>query len=236
MLGVLLMVFGLLPLAGGGFVVAHAFSNSRQGMTNPQFLPKAWHNLPAEQLLPERLGSHQFAHAWSRQGVDTTSSCEKAGLKANLAKAVRDNGCKAVLRATYVDTSATHVATLALIVLSTPQQARDLHLEFDRAAGDPGELVEAYPVPGTPAAGWKNSHRAGVAVYQLSPLVTDQPYLVAVSLGYADGRAVPRLPQPWTLPAPGSANEHSLDSEATYLIDQYRHTLDVTLRGNEEEE
>jgi hypothetical protein len=230
--GILMAVFSLLPVLAGGAVIAKNFINAQQHQTNPAFPPKAWHNLPTDKIMPDRFGLHYFREIWSRQGVDKEVGCDRPVLEPEFAKAVNDGGCEAVVRATYVDTTGTLVATLDLIRLGSVKDASEVSEEFSSAAGYHKQLVKAYPVSQTAAAGWSDRRRAGrgIAVGAIGGPGYDAPYLLAVTLGYVDGRAVSKLPEPWTLPAPGAANEYALDSEASSIIFQFNDTLESIIR------
>jgi len=230
-IGLLLAVFGILPLLGGAALAGKAYVNAQQTQVNDEFLPKAWRNMPAEKFFPDRFGHHAFGRqAWARMGIDHTSSCEKPGLQKDLANSINEYGCQGVVRATYVDTSRTFVTTIAVVAFESFSDADELFLEFDRAADFRGYLVHAYPVPDTPAAKWKNKDRGGVATRHLSLFVEDLPYVTVATVGYVDGRPVKKLPEPWTLPSAGSANEYLLDSAASQVLFFYRDTLEATIR------
>lgn len=214
--GVLLVFFAVWPLMGAGALVVKEFNEAQVQVINDAFLPEAWHNMPADRFFPDRLGVVRIgvggeAHAWARQGIDAESTCEDPGLEPKLADAVNEHGCQAVLRATYVDTTATLVTTIAVAVVGSASDAQSIGEEFDPAREHPGQLVRTLPVAGTPAEDWTDGNRVGVEIDIMHIGSDEVPYVVALTVGYVDGRPVEVLPEPWTLPAPGSANEHALD-------------------------
>jgi hypothetical protein len=230
MLGMMLISLGAVLLLGAGATVAKAYINTQQQVTNDAFLPVAWHNMPADQFFPDHFGVVGDTPAWARQGIDEASECDGRGVEPRLADAMNNYGCTAFVRATYVDTTETLVATVAVIVLGTPDDAQLLFEEFDPGADHPGHLVRAYPVANTPAAEWSDEGRGGVAIGTVDSFTDDLPYVVSVAVGYVDGRSVGVLPEPWTFPAPGSRNEQSLDTEADRISGRYQEQLNLTIK------
>ncbi|MEV4757795.1 hypothetical protein AB0J86_22140 [Micromonospora sp. NPDC049559] len=227
--GILLMVLGICPVLAGGGVVAQAISNSRVQIANDDFKPLAWHNLPADKVFPDHFG--MFEGTWSRQGIDPVATCDKAPVSADLAEAVNQHGCRSVLRATYVDESGTLVTTIGILVLGSNADTKPLIERFRPGAGYKGQPLRAYPVPGTPAAGWKDANRAGYDIVGYDLDLYEQPYVILATMGYADGRKVAKLPEPWDMPGLGSANERSLDLLTRSLVQQFRARFDLAMEG-----
>lgn len=147
-----------------------------------------WHTWPATRVFPEEveyvgLGqSAQFAH---RVGIAREVSCQ-AGLDAPVAATLAEYGCRTLLRATYVDQTATFVITVGVAVL------RDEEARLQAAAKLPvDDRVGVRPVPfrGTVA------DRFGPAQRQRNSWVGTGPYLVFSTVGYADGRTREAVPQ-----------------------------------------
>ncbi|HYH30144.1 MAG TPA: hypothetical protein VD903_07140 [Pseudonocardia sp.] len=231
------MLVAVLPLLGSGFMVYKAFDNAQQRILNDEFVPEAWHNLAADQFFPDTFGDFEYRHpetdevtpvtSWARQGIDETASCEDdPGIVPGFVKLVSQHGCRAVVRATYVDTTGTWVATIAVVVLGSGQDASQVLAEVE--AKDPAQLVHAMPVPATPAADWSEEDRAGVAIDTMVLNEHDQPYILAVTLGYADGREVGELPDPWWGTA-GTDNTRMLDIPASRAAGQFTQQLHKTI-------
>ena len=118
-----------------------------------------------------------------------------AGVTATAAAEVlRRDGCKAVLRATYVDATWSYVMTVGVAVLPSDAAATEAYQSLsqprlaaaDRPEADrltAGVLVVRYH--GTAAAMYDYSR-------QISASFADGPYLVMYAAGYADSR--PRVP------------------------------------------
>ncbi|MFC9926913.1 hypothetical protein [Streptomyces sp. NPDC127190] len=202
-MGSLLCVFGLLGMAGGGALAAHAYGNSRQQVPNSAaYGPVLWRDASVDQLFPATIGdppdntyqaSDAKAAQWSRLGVSQDTSCS-AGLSGKTAKTAEQLGCTAVLRATYVDLGGEMVATVAVIVLPKDGTGAERMGEFldDQAGEDvPDAAVVPLRVPGTLAAKWRPQKRNGMGGTGLGDHL---PYAVAVTTGAADGRTSSNLP------------------------------------------
>ncbi len=198
--GVLLVLAGTLALVGGGAVAMHAYSNSQQTIANPAYGPVLWRDEPADHLFPDHLGRKDGRAgdvtkpknaSWHRLGISPDTSCDK-GLTATVKRAANRLGCKAVLRATYIDPTGNTVATVVLIVLpegeSKKKELEDFFLEQDGQAG----TVNPLPVPGTLAAGWKADKRNGAGLSQTGG--ENLPYAIAATTGAADGRVAGDMP------------------------------------------
>ncbi|MHA6620657.1 hypothetical protein [Pseudonocardia sp. DLS-67] len=226
-----LSILSALLLLGGGVLAAALFADAQGQEVNEAFLPEAWHDMPADKFFPERLGVVRDVPSWTRQGIDGATECARPALEPQLIEAIEASGCKAVLRATYVDPTATLVATIAVVVLGSGSDAIDVYGAFDPGAEYPGQLVKPYPVPGTPAERWSDDGRGGMAIGPIESLSVDyQPYLAVVAAGYADGRPVEELPEQWDDLSPGTDNERSLDTIADRAMQSYANDLFVTIK------
>jgi hypothetical protein len=93
------------------------------------------------------------------------------------------HGCRALLRATYADSTGSMVATIGVAVL--PGTTAAIAAQQQLAAAGPRDLpgsVRTAPVAGTLAAGFTDGQR------QLSWNTRTGPYVVLATVGYADGR------------------------------------------------
>lgn len=200
--GGLLTVFGVLGTLGGGALAAHAYSNSQQAIPNSAYGPTLWRNEPTEVLFPETVGeppnyTHDAADKevaqWSRMGISEDTSCSK-GLSGGTKESAERLGCKAVLRATYVDLTGEMVATVAIIVLPAGTAGQEMGEYFDdqEYADVPDAAVVPFAVPDTLAAKWQDNRRNGMGGTALGG---DQlPYAVAVTTGAVNGRTSGNLP------------------------------------------
>jgi len=201
-IGSLIGVFGVLGMLGGGALVAHAYSNSRQSIANSAYGPTLWRNETVEKLFPATVGntpnytyevSDKKVAQWSRMGVSQDTSCAK-GLSGETKETAEKLGCKAVLRATYVDLTGEMVATVAIVVLPEGGSGQEMgeYLDKQEHADVPDAAVVPYAVPGTPAAKWRENRRNGMGGYALGG--ENLPYAVAVTAGAVDGRTSGNLP------------------------------------------
>lgn len=201
--GILLCLFAVLSLLGTALTVYKTIQNSRDLNSNDEFIPKAWHNLPSDELFPDRL-VHEAASGdvqlWARQGIAEGTSCEEA-FPDGYADNVMADGCKSVLRATYVDPGSDMAATIGLVVANSPAHATEIEAEIqeDQSEGlreTRVPTVRPFTVSGTAAADWSDDMAVGGASEQI--FMTDSPYTVAVTVGPIDPtRAVGQLPEPW---------------------------------------
>jgi hypothetical protein len=163
-----------------------------------------WQQLSAGQIFPASVGYQLSAAVLQdatplnlsalRVAIAPQSGCGAGVTTAAAASVLRHDGCKAVLRATYVDATWSYVMTVGVAVLPSaaaaakanqslaqPRLAAANQSEADRLAV--GILVVRYH--GTAAAMYDYSR-------QISASFADGPYLVMYAAGYADSR--PRVP------------------------------------------
>ncbi|MFJ1648626.1 hypothetical protein [Streptomyces sp. NPDC088258] len=157
-----------------------------------------WHSVPVDTLFPRTLdgdgaGPGGADRDWTRVGVAPDSDCSVA-LDPLLLRTVGQVGCQRVLRATYVDATSSSVTTVGLVFTEADAAAMDtLRARFrDEKLDRRADLMpRAFPVEGTPAAGFGATQRASWSVNVL----TDAPVVVYGVSGFADGREV-TAPQP----------------------------------------
>jgi len=206
----LVLALGLAGLAISATAVAiqllpRHFTATQQRQIENWEIASRWQTMPAGQIFPASVGYQLPAQVLQdssplglealRVGIAPQSGCTTGAITAAAAAVLRRDGCKAVLRATYVDATRSYVATVGVAVLPTDAAA---------AAADAGlippRLATAHHVNGSSQLG------AGVQVVrfggtagslydysrQLSASFADGPYLVMYTVGYADSR--PRVP------------------------------------------
>ncbi|MFB9903808.1 hypothetical protein [Allokutzneria oryzae] len=205
--GLALILLGVLPLLLSGAIVGQAISNSRQLISNKAFVPKAWHNLRTDEIFPEHLGARAGRAeqpGWSRQAIAKESGCAEA-LRTDFGKSAMAQGCVTTLRGTYVDIGGTFAITLAVVVVGSYEQAQLVAEEYFWAT-DPGPLVQPVAAPGTPAAEWTKDKPIAGGATSVGLSTNRPPYVVAVSVGPADGsRDVRSLPGEWKGDSQGEA-------------------------------
>lgn len=238
-IGSILGLFGVLLALGGGALAAHAYSNSQQTIANPEYGEVIWSDEPADSIFPDTIGGRDGRlgdltnpkHAyWRRLGISPEMSCSK-GLTGKTLEKAEQVGCKAVLRATYVDPTGDMVATVALIVLPGDGSKK---VELAQAYEEFGQegTVDPVAVPGTPAAGWKAAVRNGAALDFTSG--EHLPYAIAATTGAVDGRVAGNLPGDWgDDDSKVSADRESWFAEAEVLVSMFQaHMDDLQLGGS----
>ncbi|GAA3822786.1 hypothetical protein GCM10022226_49080 [Sphaerisporangium flaviroseum] len=144
---------------------------------------RRWQVWPAGKIFPSTLryvaeqGGEESAR---RVGISTRTDCA-AAVDAALRTALKTAGCRAVLRATYLDALQGVVVTIG--VAAFPDQASALAA---RAAFPPGGV----PSPGLRALAFPQTvaDRFSAAARQASSLAQAGPYLVITTAGQVDGR------------------------------------------------
>lgn len=173
------------------------FSSAQQQEIMSWEVQNRWHELPAAQIFPSRIGyappsvlndvGSSLTLNADRLGVAPQASCA-AATDPSAAAVLASNGCEAVLRATYTDDTDTYVTTVGVVPFSSAGQAqaaqtalgaRRLRMADGRTPG-----VRTVPFAGTPAAGFTGNRR------QLTGNVVAGSYLVMYAVGYTDGRAL----------------------------------------------
>ena len=180
------------------------FSAAQQQQIESWEIAGRWQQLTAGQIFPASVSYQLSAAALQdatplnlnalRVAIAPQSGCGTGVTTATAASVLRHDGCKAVLRATYVDATWSYVLTVGVAVLPSAAAAKAAHQSLaqprltaankSKAAGlAAGILVVRY-------------HGSAAAMYnysrQISASFPDGPYLVMYAAGYADSR--PRVP------------------------------------------
>ncbi|MBW8481290.1 hypothetical protein [Actinomadura parmotrematis] len=136
----------------------------------------------AGRIFPARLaytldmGSAETAR---RVGIDPGTACAD-GVDAALAPGLDGGGCRALLRATYLDQAQGLAVTVGVAAFPDAGRAAAAARRFPAAAPRPG--LRALGFPASVAARFGDAARQAAAVRQSGP------YVVAATVGYADGR------------------------------------------------
>ncbi len=172
------------------------FSAAQQRQIMAWEVSKRWRSLPAGDIFAPSVRYELPAATVddltgvglqaARVGIAPQSSCAAAADPA-AARVLDARGCRALLRATYTDQSATYLLTAGVAVLPSAAQAAAAQAAIMAAGAgqqDPG--VQAAAFGGTPAGSFVAAQR------QITQSFVAGPYLVMYTAGYADGR--PRVP------------------------------------------
>jgi hypothetical protein len=158
-----------------------------------------WRDLPAGTIFPASVSyappealddDATLALAANRVGIGPQATCA-ANVDAGAAAILDDDGCSAMMRASYVDETSSFVVTVGTAVLPTSAQAAAAAKAVNAASPNPGlgPTVHAMSVAGTPAGQFGDKQR------QLSGAVAEGTYVVLYTVGYADGRPKQNVPQ-----------------------------------------
>ncbi|MFF5479639.1 hypothetical protein ACFY5C_20170 [Streptomyces sp. NPDC012935] len=233
------MAFGALLLVAGGALTAHAYSNAQQELANSEYSNVMWRDEPVDSFFPTTIGGRGGYNGglydreqaiWNRVGISPDTDCDK-GLTSHTLKAAKENGCQAVLRATYVDSTANMVATVAVVVLpkGSPESGprTSIYEAYLDHLQDDG-VVAPYAVPGTVAAKWK--YRNGA---ELAPVGGEHmPYVVAASVGSVDGHVAGDLPGEWGDSDGNNVDRGSWQANAGNLVTLFRAHMEHLQTGD----
>lgn len=152
-----------------------------------QDVARRWHTWPIGMVFPEVLQytalgrARQYAR---RVGVAPEAACAET-VDSPVASVLRRYGCRTMLRATYVDQTATFAVTVGIAVLrdeeAVARAATELPVD-DRVGVRPA----AFPRTVTDTFGPAQRQRTG--------WVAAGPYIVFSTAGYADGRTRESIP------------------------------------------
>ncbi|WP_338058119.1 hypothetical protein [Streptomyces cavernae] len=152
-----------------------------------------WHNVPVDQLFPptvegEGAGPGGADRTWTRIAVAPDTGCSGA-FDPLLSRALAPVGCLRLLRASYTDTTSSHVLTIGLLFTKGDEsQMRSLSTRFRVEGLDRRRdlMPRTYAAAGTLAEGFGEAQRASWAI----SVLTDAPVVVYAVSGFADHRSV----------------------------------------------
>jgi hypothetical protein len=206
----IVMALGLAGLVISATAVAiqllpRHFTVAQQQQIENWEIASRWQTMPAGQIFPASVGYQLSAQVLQdslplsldalRVGIAPQSGCTTGAITAAAAAVLRREGCKAVLRATYVDATRSYVATVGVAVLPSDAAAaaadaglippRIATAHHANSASQPEVGVQVIRYHGT-AGGLYDYSR------QLAASFAEGPYLIMYTVGYADSR--PRVP------------------------------------------
>jgi hypothetical protein len=212
-----LLTAGLIGLAVSAVGIAHQllprqFTSSQQRAITAWELGRRWRAMPAGKIFPASVSYYLSPGSLNATttglelraqllGISPETSCARA-VSGTAIRLLREHGCSAALRATYVDASGSLVATVAVAVLPSSAAAGAVVSELSRDDADNPGVVRALAIPRTPAAVF------GAAQRQVSYADAAESYVIMATAGFADGRGRVHL-----------AADDYMDSELTSLSD-----------------
>lgn len=182
-----------------GQLKPRTFTTAQQARIQAWEVAKRWRTTPKSRIfppvisytLPSAAGSkgHGLKLSASRLEIARQVSCvQAAGGSKRFMSFLAADGCTALLRSAYADSTSSLVVTAGIAVLKDqPSAVAAAEWLTDGAAVGQGGVarqlvLNPLRVSGTPAA------RYGYPQRQLSWAVAAGPYLVMTTVGYADGR------------------------------------------------
>jgi hypothetical protein len=191
LMGVVLAVAALDVLLGSVGLIqetrSRPLTDEERAQYAAQDVARRWHAWPVGMVFPEELPynglgrAQQYAH---RVGVAPEEVCVTT-VDSPVASVLREQGCRTMLRATYVDQTSTFAITVGVAVL------KDEDARLDAAAKLPvDDRVGIRPVafPGTV------TDTFGAAQRQRTGWVGAGPYIIFSTVGYTDGRTRDSVP------------------------------------------
>jgi hypothetical protein len=142
-----------------------------------------WRSWPAGRIFPAALGYRTTLRGQEtarRVGISPDSHCAGA-LDAALAGPAREEGCRAALRASYVDGLDGVVYTTGVLAFPGRAQAAAFTRRLP-SSRPPAAALRALAFPGTASARFTGTAR------QIATARQDGPYVLLTVAGYADGR------------------------------------------------
>jgi len=183
-----LVLAGAGGLGGGGYGLFHELTRgpTHAELTRASGAEQAqrWQELPAGRIFPAAipyLGKAGNTKQARRVGVLPAGSCGSAADPV-AARVLESHGCRAVLRATYLDPSETVLVTIGVAVMPSPA-----------AAGSTALPARAGVLPAG-FAGTIASRFGGAKQLAYDSFAGPGRYLVMAAVGYADGRAATEMP------------------------------------------
>jgi hypothetical protein len=184
------------------------FTAAQQRQIKDWEIASRWQQLPAGRIFPATV-AYQLSNAVLqdatplslqalRIGIAPQARCGTGVTTAAAAAVLLRDGCKAILRATYVDATWSYVMTVGVAVLPSDTAAKSASQGLSQP-----RLAVAHGITGAAGMGALDAGvrvvrfrgtAAGMYDYsrQISASFPDGPYLIMYAAGYADGR--PRVP------------------------------------------
>jgi hypothetical protein len=212
----LLLGLGLCGLAAAAVGVAHQllprqFTVVQERQIMAWDMTRRWRALSAGQIFPPTIAYEISPQAVNenqglmlearRLEISPATGCA-SGVSAGAATVLTADHCSALLRATYLDSSGSMVATVGVAVLPNSQAATAAARALAAHGQDLALAVRALPVGGTVASGFADGQR------QISAVKPAGPYVILSTAGFTDGRRQVRL-----------ASDYYYDQEMTSLVD-----------------
>lgn len=209
-----LLAVGLAGLAVSAVGIAHQllprqFSRAQQRQIAAWEVARRWRATPAGRIFPSSVG-YELQPATlavadtglnleaQRLAIGGQSVCA-TGLTGSAEHILTRLGCSALLRATYVDSSGSIVATVAVAVMPNVAAASAVAKDLDAGSASSAMVLRPLAVARTQAAGFRDP--------ELSTALSAGPYVILSTAGFSNTRRGARI----------NADRY-LDGEMTSLV------------------
>jgi len=181
-------------------VLPRQFTATQQHQIEAWEIASRWQRLTAGQIFPATVtysltagvlqDTVPLSLAAVRVGIAPQSDCAAGVTTKEAAAVLRRSGCRAVLRATYVDATRSYILTIGVAVFPTASAAREASLGLAQTRLAAHHSGQASPLtPGVPVVRFRG---AAAQRYdysrQIAANFSKGPYLVMYAAGYADSR------------------------------------------------
>jgi hypothetical protein len=182
------LVTTVISLTGAWTTLNRDPTNAELQQAANKEVARRWQAWSAQRIFPEQIsyrpatGHSEYA---TRMGIVPDTSCAE-GVDPEIATTIARHGCRAVLRATYVDQLQGVVTTVGVVVFADPWSADKAYKELPGSqgagSGSVRPALHAAAFPGTAAAKFTDQAR--------QDRTTDRggPYVVLTTSGQTDGR------------------------------------------------
>jgi hypothetical protein len=196
----IVLTAGLAGLALSAVGIAHQllprrFTTAQRRAISAWEIERRWRATPAGTIFPASVpyqvpagalgAASNLALDAHRLGISRATRCSSA-VSGTAIRVLSDHDCSAAMRATYADSSASMVATVAVAVLPSTSAADAVARALPNS-GAGRMVIRALRIAGTPAAGFDDDDR------QLSRTEAVGTYVILVTAGFSDGRHHMRL-------------------------------------------
>ncbi len=196
-----LLAAGLAGLAVSAVGIAHnllprQFTVAQRRQIATWEFERRWRALPAGTIFPASVSYSLPGYAVNSNSnltlqahllsISPQTTCS-AAVSGPATQVLSQHGCKAAMRATYVDSSGSFVATMTVAVLPDTAAQHAVIQDLTGSGRVSPTLVRALQVAGTPAADFGDPQRL------LTTALGTGPYVILSTAGFADGRRHLRL-------------------------------------------
>jgi hypothetical protein len=192
--------FGISATGLATRLLPRQFTAAQQQQIENWQIASRWQQLAAGQIFPASVpyqlsdtllqdGTGLSLNAL-RIGIAPQSGCGAGVTTSTVAAVLRHEGCKAVLRATYVDSTSSYVTTVGVAVLPSDAAAAQAYGSLSQPLlAAAGNAETSRPAAGILVVRY---HGTAAAMYDYSRQIFGElrrgPYLVMYAVGYADSR------------------------------------------------